>query len=230
MAVVYKITNPNERVYIGSTTNFERRMSNYKNNKSKGQVKLHNSLQKYGFKNHKIEILYECPDEERYKWENFYGMMYNVLLPENLNLKLPKVDDKVPCISEETRQKISEAGIGKKNPMYGKHHSDVSKKKISDFMKGDKNPWIGKCHSHETKDKMSKSATGNKNSMYGKTYGENPRAKKVIDTSTKIIYSCIKEAAEQTNYTYIYIINMFRGKYPNKTSFMLLSEWEKLNS
>ena len=230
MAVIYKITNPKGGIYIGSTTNFERRMSNYKNDKSIGQSKLHNSLQKYGFKNHKTEILYECPDEERYKWENHYGMIHNVLLRENLNLALPKVDDKVPCISEETRRKISEAGKGEKNPFYGKHHSDTSKKKISDFMKGENNPWLGKCHSDETKHKMSESSKGDKNSMYGKTYGENPRAKKVINIETKIIYSCIKEAAEQTSYSCTHVFNMIHGKILNKTSFMLLSEWEKLNS
>ena len=45
--VIYKITSPSNKIYIGQTSNFKNRMSCYKAAKNKTQVKLYNSLIKY---------------------------------------------------------------------------------------------------------------------------------------------------------------------------------------
>lgn len=65
--------------------------------------------------------------------------------------------------TEETRKKLSKAGIGKrigdKHPMYGKHLSEETRKKISDARKGkcigDKHPMYGKHLPEETRKKLS---------------------------------------------------------------------------
>ena len=44
-------------------------------------------------------------------------------------------------LSEETRQKLSEAQKGENNPLFGKHHSAETRKKMSEAQKG-KNHWI----------------------------------------------------------------------------------------
>jgi group I intron endonuclease len=56
---IYKITSPSGKFYIGVTNNFRRRMSehlsDWKNRTEK--IALHNSFTKYGFENHRKEIL-----------------------------------------------------------------------------------------------------------------------------------------------------------------------------
>lgn len=56
---IYKITSPSGKIYIGQTVNFKRRMQKYKSLLCKKQSKLYSSLLKYGFENHKIEIIFE---------------------------------------------------------------------------------------------------------------------------------------------------------------------------
>ena len=59
MIGIYKITNPNNKVYIGQSRNIRRRFSAYKRLECKKQVKLFNSLNKYGVINHKFEVIIE---------------------------------------------------------------------------------------------------------------------------------------------------------------------------
>lgn len=61
MVGIYKITNPKNKIYIGQSTNIEKRFKDdYRNLKCKGQTKLYNSLKKYGYDNHIFEIIQEC--------------------------------------------------------------------------------------------------------------------------------------------------------------------------
>jgi hypothetical protein len=62
--------------------------------------------------------------------------------------------NKDKLLSEETKQKLSEANKGKNNPMYGKHRSEETKRKISESAKGRKRP------------EMSKRQTGKNNPNY----------------------------------------------------------------
>lgn len=60
---VYKLTFPNNKMYIGITNNFKHRMSQHKSNKKKN--KLTNAIKKYGFDNCKKEILICCLTKEK---------------------------------------------------------------------------------------------------------------------------------------------------------------------
>lgn len=78
----------------------------------------------------------------------------------------------VQIISEETRRKMSAShkgkGLGKDNPMFGKHPSKEARKKMSEAHKR-QTPWIkGKHHSEEAKKKISEATKGEKNPMFGK--------------------------------------------------------------
>ena len=55
---VYKITSPIGKVYIGSTSDYKRRMLEHR--RSNGHRKLTNSIKKYGWVSHSKEILEEC--------------------------------------------------------------------------------------------------------------------------------------------------------------------------
>lgn len=52
MIGIYKITSPSGKIYIGQSVNIERRFLDYKKSLKKSQIKLYNSIKKYGkFKN-----------------------------------------------------------------------------------------------------------------------------------------------------------------------------------
>ena len=48
MIGIYKITSPNNKVYIGQSVDIEKRLKRYKNLNCKKQSKIYNSLNKYG--------------------------------------------------------------------------------------------------------------------------------------------------------------------------------------
>lgn len=56
--VIYKITNPNGRIYIGQSNSFTRRIKHYKEMEHSGrnnQPIISNSIKKYGFEAHIIQ-------------------------------------------------------------------------------------------------------------------------------------------------------------------------------
>lgn len=72
---IYKITNPEGKVYIGRSKNIEVRFKRYSQYKTaKIQPKLFNSFDKYGFENHIFEIL-DCKDD--IELESKYIQEYN---------------------------------------------------------------------------------------------------------------------------------------------------------
>jgi group I intron endonuclease len=101
---IYKITSPSGKIYVGQSTNLEKRKDDYKKLKCEKQPKLYNSLQKYGWEQHKFEIIEECAEEQLNKREIYWGLHYDVLDENGLNLKL---GDASGLCSKETKQKIS---------------------------------------------------------------------------------------------------------------------------
>ena len=155
MICVYKITNPNNGVYVGQTVDFRRRMKSYEKHQCKQQLKLFNSIKKYGWKSHVVEIIEQCDvsflnEMERY-WQEYYDVM-NL----GLNLKLTETDDKVGVCSEYTKQKMknNHANMcGENNPFYGKSHSNEAKQAISAAH-------AGKIISNEMKKRLSEILSG----------------------------------------------------------------------
>jgi group I intron endonuclease len=72
MKGIYKITNPENKIYIGQSTDIERRFKDYKNLRCGSQRLIFESLAKYGWLNHKFEILEECENlnEKEQYWIN----------------------------------------------------------------------------------------------------------------------------------------------------------------
>jgi group I intron endonuclease len=130
---IYKITNPKGKIYIGQSTNIEKRWKYYSSqyhNKKDKQTKLFNSLIKYSPKNHKFEILEECTVEQLNEREIYWGHYYNCTDKEcGLNLReLGKQGQ----WTDEAKLKLSLSQKGKLR------HTDESKAKISTKLKGTK--------------------------------------------------------------------------------------------
>lgn len=112
MIGIYKIINPEGKIYIGQSINIERRFGEYKRiQKRSAGRKLINSLLKYGVDNHIFEIIEECQieklHEQEYHWKLYYKSVEN-------GLNCDYFDNSGGPRSEETKRKISEATKGKK--------------------------------------------------------------------------------------------------------------------
>jgi len=70
MIGIYKITNPENEIYIGQSRDIEKRLIQHKlYAKNKG---LKNSIAIHGWDNHKVEILCECEASELNTKESEY--------------------------------------------------------------------------------------------------------------------------------------------------------------
>jgi group I intron endonuclease len=131
-SVIYKITNPTGRIYIGKTVDFTNRMTSYKNLNNPQQLILYSSILKYGWGNHQVEILEESPPENLSSLEIKYIAEYNSYHYDNpLGMNLTKGGEGTigRVDSEEVRQNRAQKLIGSKR-------SDATKKLMSDLKKG----------------------------------------------------------------------------------------------
>ncbi len=198
MIGIYKITNPNGLVYIGQSTDINRRKSSYKNDgkSCNYQKALQNSLIKYGWSCHLFEVIEECQIEqlnkkERY-WQQFYDCANN-----GLNCRYQKTDGKTGIMSEET-----------KNKMKGKRpHFKMSKEHIEKLRAINiGNSYLkGKKFTQEHKRSMSLAKMG----------GTPHNVRKVQNLLTKEIYPSIHHAATSIGITYSKVYNCLTNRSIN---------------
>lgn len=150
MIGIYKITSPSSKIYIGQSTNWVKRFKYYEKLECKGQSKLYNSLQKYGFENHIFEIIEECSEELLNEREIYWIQYYNSI-NEGLNIKEGGIGGKW---NDEMKQKLSNK-LKNRDISVWKHK--IYTKKRNDKI-GIKNK--NKIISEETKQKISKNSTG----------------------------------------------------------------------
>lgn len=199
MAFVYKITSPNNRIYVGSTMQkkIQNRWKGYKCARCTQQVKICRSICKYGFENHKFEILWEGDISEMYKMESYYGILYNVLdSKKGLNCQLPKSDDLIYCISEELRLQRS---ISKK----GKPASEIAKANM-------KLAWKNRVMNPESKSLMLKK----------RQEVTIIKGKSVICTVSGQTFISVARASLYMGLSRSGLRAMLIGKYPNKTTLI----------
>lgn len=135
MAIIYKITNPNGRIYIGQTTNIKTRWGKYSKLHCIDQPSLYLSLKKYGWENHTKKIIEECKVEDLDSREIYWGEYYDVLSNKHLNNRLGRGFGSYD--SEETKRKKSECHLGRENYwLKGKTLTNEHKEKISKAKKG----------------------------------------------------------------------------------------------
>ncbi len=69
-------------------------------------------------------------------------------------------------VTEETRELMSKAKLGKPSNMNGKHHTEEAKKKNREAHLGSKNSNFGKCFSEEHKRKISEATKGKSHPLH----------------------------------------------------------------
>lgn len=128
MKGIYKITNPKGKVYIGESVDVERRWAQYKNGHYSRQWKLGNSIKKYGWEAHKVELIEECTTEALSARERYWQLHYKAV-DAGLNLKLTGDSVSKTYDSEEVRKNKSLGQMGRK-------HTEETKRKLSEMRKG----------------------------------------------------------------------------------------------
>lgn len=144
---IYKVTSPNSKVYVGQTINLRQRKSAYKTNHFKNQLKLWNSCEKHNWNPiDTFEVIEECLCGAKKCYLNereiYWIKELDAFGPNGLNCNEGGGCNTGYIASEETKKKISLAGLGRK-------HSAESKKLMSESNKG-------KIRSKETKELLSK--------------------------------------------------------------------------
>jgi thymidylate synthase len=122
-----------------------------------------------------------------------------------------------PC--DEVRKKLSESKTGKKNPQYGKEHSEEWKTKQSAKLSGVGNPNYGKTLPDWQKEINRKAQLGRKHSIEHIENRITHLRKKVVNTFTGTKYASVKEAAQLNKIAYR---TMSRWATNNTNSFKLL--------
>ena len=143
MGYIYKITNNiNGKAYIGQSINdpIKSRIHTHLNGHQPGCRAIHNAVKKYGKDNFTYEILYAVLLDDLLDDLEVQAIKeHNTLSPNGYNLTSGGGAPKQ--VSDETRQKISEANKGHT-------HSESARRKMSESHKG-------KTHSESARRKMS---------------------------------------------------------------------------
>ena len=135
---IYLRTNlVNGKQYVGQTKDWEARHRQWKCLKTNYANKfLDEDREKYGLKNWKSEVLATVETrEEAWELEKRFINDFNTKYPNGYNMSDGGKTAK-GCIITEDGIKTRSENTGKKNPMFGKHHSEETKKKMSETRKG----------------------------------------------------------------------------------------------
>ncbi len=142
MGVIYKITSPTNRIYVGQAKNLRKRIAGHKLSakRDSSSIILVNSFKKHGFNEHKIEVIEECDNDKLNEREIFWIKELKSFYtdsPLGMNMTtggeghtgFDKFDEER---KKKVLQNLYKNGV---NPFKGKHHTEENKKFLSEFMK-----------------------------------------------------------------------------------------------
>lgn len=190
MGVIYKITSPTNKLYVGKTYNLKHRIASHKCASKQGKnLILHNSIRKYGWNNHVFEVIEEVADELMNEREIYWVS-----------------ELKTYCYENENGMNMTKGGDGQRSTWI---HKTELRKWFSEKFSGDKNPFFGKKHTEETIKLLSEQAKvrNKKNNTiipeWGAEKGREVVRRKVVCYDVKGIflkeYRSITDAAKDLN-------------------------------
>jgi group I intron endonuclease len=199
--IIYKATNKiNGKVYIGQTVKtFEKRKNRHRTDSKLpkySSYKFYRAINKYGWDAFTWCILLECPADDLNEQEILHIEACNSF-HTGYNSNIGGSGHRGFTMSEETKQKLRVANIGKKKSpeacmrlsqsLKGHTTSAATRAKIGDAHRGTK-------HTKEAKEKMSKSRCGENNhwfgthgSMYGRHHTEETKRKISESNKGKVV-------------------------------------------
>ena len=153
MGFIYKITSPNNREYVGKTYDLRKRINCHKSaaRRKEDSIILLNSIRKYGWDAHILEVIEECPDELLNEREIFWI-----------------AELKTYCYDYPGQMNMTKGGEGQRSTWM---HDKKRRKELSEKMKGEGNYFFGKKHTKEMKEWLSEYST-ERNKRDGRTVPE----------------------------------------------------------
>ena len=206
--IVYMHTSPNNKKYIGITSQKPKRRWRKNGEGYKDHLYFWRAIQKYGWDNFKHDILYvdltkeEAEQKEveliAYYNSNDIDFGYNMSIGGESGSKGYKY-------TEEQRKRMSENRKGEKNGMYGKHHTEesIEKGRIKHLREN---------LSPDTIHKMSVAKKGKKRSNESIRKQAEAISNKVICIETYVVYNGTKEAGRVNNIDPSCISKVCRGE------------------
>lgn len=184
---IYRITNlVTSKIYIGFTSNPDKRWKEHLQGSTESNPSeiLYKSMRKHGVGNFVFDVIYQSKDGLFTKnvMENYFIVEYNSYIssPNSVGYNMTLGGDGVIGykFTEEQRNKISNAKIGKPrsnetraklsaskkgkpSPMKGRTQSIEARERIAAARKGKPSPTKGKVQTLEAKQKISASLKGN---------------------------------------------------------------------
>lgn len=154
MGIIYCLTSPSNKKYVGQTKRkLNKRLSDHRNRPE--CVAIYNAIQKYGFDSFKIEVLCETDDEDEMDMlETKYIAELNTLAPNGYNIRTGGAKGSRHCA--ESRERMRLAKLGEKNHNFGKPRTPETRIKISLSKKGEKHHFYGKTLTYKHKLNLSK--------------------------------------------------------------------------
>jgi group I intron endonuclease len=198
---IYKITSMTSgKIYIGCASNIRTRINGHLydlRRKKHNNNYLQKAWLKYGEENFVFEIIEKCDITELHVREHYWVTKFNCL-DRSIGYNLKPTDPNGHSIhSEETKEKLRIANKGKKPSAFC-----IQKLKERTL-------------SPEHKELLKKS----RELIDFKKLHRLKKGKKIIDTTTKIIYSSLAEVCEILNITKSTLSRKLSGKRTNKTTF-----------
>lgn len=185
MKCVYMIQNiVNNKIYIGSTSEYEKRKRSHING-IKGLYHdnrlINEDAKIYGHEAFKFRVLFVSDDEEeRFNLEEeLIKRLQTYINGYNLS-----IDGRGKFIvSDDFREKCRARATGVSNPFYGRKHTRETKdilSKLASQRTGNKNPFYGKTHSQESIEKARESFNKLKESGWVNPQKGVPKSKEAI--------------------------------------------------
>ena len=162
MGLIYKLTTPSGKIYIGQTTRtLEQRYKEHCSGYEK--TIICKAIQKYGSDNISKEILFEGNDEELDEKEKYFIELFDSMEPNGYNIRSGGSNGKH---SELSKQRMREKKLGPLNHNYGKPRSDEFKQIMKEKKTGCNHHFYGKHLEYEHKLNLSKSHKNDDLPMY----------------------------------------------------------------
>lgn len=132
MGVIYSITSPTGKLYVGKTYDLRKRINSHKCCTRKGSaIILHNSIRKHGWDNHLLTVLEKVEDGLLNTREMFWIATLKTYCYENvmgLNMTRGGEGQRSTWMHDiERRKKASKAFRGNKNPFFGRKVTEENK-------------------------------------------------------------------------------------------------------